>query len=65
MGFPFTTAGEENIYNARIYARDNDMPNYPAEGSIQDMGDYIIVKLSDDEFVNELPPENAEDPASE
>lgn len=65
VGFPFTTAGDENITNARIYARDNDMPNYPAEGSIQDMGDYIIVKLSDDEFVNELPPENADAPASE
>ena len=55
VGFPFTSASEEQVYEARIYARDNDMPCWPSEGSVYDAGDYTIVKLSEDEFTFDLP----------
>ena len=55
ISFPFTSASEEQVYEARIYARDNDMPCWPSEGSVYDKGDYTIVKLSEDEFTFDLP----------
>ena len=55
ISFPFTSASEEQVYEARIYARDNDMPCWPSEGSVYDAGDYTIVKLSEDEFTFDLP----------
>lgn len=57
LGFSFQAADQEQVLEARIYARDNDMPSWPKEGSVVDAGGYTIIKLSEDEFVSSLPAE--------
>lgn len=56
LGIPITNGSEEQAIAARLEAQT--MTIYPSEGSIRDMGDYVIVKLGDDPWYEEdgLPP---------
>ena len=52
LGFSFESASQEQMLEARKQAMI--MPVWPAEGSIADAGDYIIVKLSEDHWQEDL-----------
>lgn len=52
IGVNFPIATEEQILAARKQALN--MPSWPAAGSIVDAGEYVIVKLSEDNWVEEL-----------
>ena len=56
LGIPITAGSAEQVAAGRIEAQT--MTIYPSEGSIRDMGDYVIVKLGDDPWYEEdgLPP---------
>ena len=47
MGFQFKNVSADQMLEARKTA--HDMPVWPAQGSVQEMKDYVIVKLSEDE----------------
>jgi|GEM_PF-348061 len=48
MGFQFKNVSADQMLEARKTA--HDMPVWPAQGSVQEMKDYVIVKLSEDEW---------------
>ena len=52
LGFSFESASQEQMLEARKQVLT--MPVWPAEGSIADAGDYIIVKLSEDHWQEDL-----------
>lgn len=52
MGIQFDVVSQEQMLEARKQA--TIMPVWPAEGSIADAGDYIIVKLSEDHWQKDL-----------
>lgn len=52
QGYSFVGASADQIYEARKLALN--MPIWPAEDSIKDMGDYVIVKLGEDEWAEEV-----------
>lgn len=56
LGIPVSQASAEQFAAARIEAQT--MTIFPSEGSIRDMGDYIIVKIGNDPWYEEdgLPP---------
>jgi hypothetical protein len=46
-GYDYIPADFAAVYEqANTYAEQTDMPSYPSVGYIQDVGDYIIVRLS-------------------
>ena len=52
LGFPFTNVNAEQMEEARQKALT--MPCWPAEGSVADAGEYVIVKLSEDQWPEEV-----------
>lgn len=52
MGYSFTLANEDQIMEAR--KRALGMPAYPESGFVQDMGEYVIVKLGEDAWTEEV-----------
>ena len=52
MGFEWQSVSQEQIFEARHHALN--MPAWPAEGSVMDAGEYIIVKLGEDQWIDEL-----------
>lgn len=52
LGYDWIAASAEQVQEARRKALD--MPSWPAKGSVVDAGDYIIVKLSEDNWAEEL-----------
>lgn len=45
-GYEYVPADYSEVYEkALAYAQDNNMPTYPKNGYIEDVGDYIIVNL--------------------
>ena len=45
-GYELTPMTDQSVYaEAELYAYEMDLPKFPGEGSIVDMGDYIIVHL--------------------
>ena len=52
MGVEKSAISPEKMVLAREYAVD--MPSWPAVGSVVDAGDYVIVKLSEDNWAEEL-----------
>lgn len=52
MGFDMQHASEEQVKQARKEAMQ--MPEWPVQGSVKDCGDYIVVKLSEDKWSDEL-----------
>lgn len=54
-GVPIADISEEQMQAARVYAQS--MPSFPLEKSVQDLGDYVIVKLGpDDTYAEEAMP---------
>lgn len=58
LGFPFNSVNEEQMLKAREQAFT--MPSWPAEGSVVDAGEYVIVKLSEDQWPEEVMPITSE-----
>lgn len=52
LGIPFNNCTEDQMLAARKTALS--MPSWPAQGSVVDAGEYIIVKLSEDNWAEEL-----------
>ena len=52
LGFPYKSVNSEQMLEARQIALD--MPCWPEEGSVVDAGDYTIVKLSEDQWPEEV-----------
>lgn len=52
LGFSLKNVNETQMIEARNIALN--MPNWPQEGSIVDAGDYIVVKLSEDQWPEEI-----------
>lgn len=52
LGFPFEEVTEEQMLKARKIALK--MPVWPEQGAVVDAGDFVIVKLSEDEWPEEL-----------
>lgn len=51
-GFDFRAASQEQVLEARKLSQV--MPRWPAKGSIVDAGEFVIVKLSEDDWQEEL-----------
>lgn len=58
VGFDLKSASQEQIHEARKQALN--MPPWPAQGSVVDAGEYTIVKLSEDEWPEEVMPATME-----
>lgn len=56
QGISITPASAEQIQEARHIA--SEMPSYPLEGSVRDAGDFVIVKLTPDDYyaLEAMPP---------
>ena len=54
QGFSYINVTQEQMYEARVRALK--MPSWPKAGSIIDAGEYIIVKLSEDQWPEEVMP---------
>lgn len=52
LGFSFTNVDLNQMEEARQKALT--MPSWPADGSVADAGDYVIVKLSEDRWPEEI-----------
>ena len=52
LGFPFYNVSAEQMYEARTIAKD--LPVWPNKGSVVDNGEFVIVKLSEDPWIDEL-----------
>ena len=51
MGYDYQGCNGEQAERARkIVDQERDMPNWPAEGSIKDCGDFYLLKISDDDL---------------
>lgn len=58
LGFSLKSASQEQVTAARQQALT--MPSWPAEGSVVDAGEYVIVKLSEDQWPEEVLSASAE-----
>lgn len=58
VGFSFVNVNQEQMMEAREQAFT--MPSWPAEGSVVDAGEYVIVKLSEDQWPEEVMPITSE-----
>ena len=52
MGYLIEHATEDQVIRARKEALN--MPSWPMEGSVKDLGEFIVVKLSDDKWSKEV-----------
>ncbi|MBQ8041263.1 MAG: hypothetical protein IJ274_15595, partial [Lachnospiraceae bacterium] len=52
LGFHFEEVSEEQMLAARKIALE--MPTWPQLGCVVDAGEFIVVKLSEDEWTEEL-----------
>lgn len=52
LGYSFHAVNDTQILEARKEALD--MPIWPTQGSIKDVGEYVIVKLSDDKWLADI-----------
>ena len=52
LGFSFQSVGEQELLDARKSALD--LPSWPAKDSVMDMGEYVIVKWSEDQWPEEI-----------
>ena len=52
LGYEIENVSQDQIMSARLMAVD--MPCWPEVGSVVDEGEYILVKLSEDEFSQEI-----------
>ena len=58
LGFSLKSASQEQVTAARQQALT--MPSWPAAGSVVDAGEYVIVKLSEDQWPEEVLSASAE-----